>query len=115
MKANGWTVKVGFANRNFVDRCGNETFFGYNGDYTVMATFRGYGEGILGYRNCWKSGTVYAYLNDVQISNATGNVKDNSTVSSQFTYSKGDTLKINSTDGIIKLNSLQLSPPTQNI
>ena len=58
--------------------------------------------------NCYQKGQVIVYLNNQEISRATAYESKKEVT---FNYSKGDTLLIKEVNiGIIKLNSLDLSP-----
>ena len=117
MQKNGWTInadnKLGWdRNGNMVkdysNRCGRETWFGYNRGRTVgwvKTTFRGNGAATLNFGNCYKQGEVIVYLNENEISRAYNNTPK---VETNFEYNKGDVLSIKEDKGIIKLNSLKL-------
>ena len=112
MKLNGWRINTKYSmNSKYRSRCGDETWYGYNYGYSVgsaQASFEGTGTAKLSYGNCYQKGQVLVYLNNEEISRATASESKKEVT---FNYSKGDTLLIKEVNiGIIKLNSLDLSP-----
>ena len=112
MKLNGWRINAKYSmNSKYRSRCGDKTWYGYNYGFSVgsaQASFEGTGAAKLSYRNCYQKGQVIVYLNNQEISRATAYESKKEVT---FNYSKGDTLLIKEVNiGIIKLNSLDLSP-----
>ena len=112
MKLNGWKINTKYSmNSKYRSRCGDKTWYGYNYGLSVgsaQASFEGTGTAKLSYGNCYQRGQVIVYLNNEEISRAAAyeSIKEVT-----FNYSKGDILLINEVNvGIIKLNSLDLSP-----
>ena len=118
MEKNGWVFDILHHNdKDFISSCGSsDTWFGYSksgiqsqdyGDGWLSATFSGSGTVTLDYGNCHSSGNVSVYFN--------GNLKDTSSSNSPsqkilLDYSPSDVLLLEETsEGIIKLNSLTLS------
>lgn len=107
MESNGWRTINVKNTEGYDSQCGTATFYGFGRSPTrVSATFNGVGKATLRFGNCFSSGTVHAYLNDAQISSAAANVKNKLVT---FQYGPGDTIKLTN-DGIMKINSLKLSP-----
>ena len=111
MEAGGWiTNGAPHQESNFAAGCGGfKTFWAYahGGPVgSVQATFRGSGNGILNFGNCYTDGVTKVYLNGQIIGSAGPN--QNSQVN--FNYKGGDILRITEEHvGILKINSLQLN------
>ena len=112
MRSNGWRINASYSmDSKYRARCGGKTWYGYNYGMLVGSaevTFQGSGTAKLSYGNCYPQGQVIVYLNGVEISRAaaSSSMKDVT-----FNYEKYDTLVIKELNiGIIKLNSLELSP-----
>ena len=110
MVKNGWEFHVShWDKREFVDLCGNDTWYGfYVGHYkgSISTNFMESGFGILKFGNCWRHNEVVVYLNNYKMSNAFGNV---ATKEVKFRFSPGDTLKITEDGAVIKLHSLSIT------
>ena len=111
MEAGGWiTSGAPHQDNQFAARCGGfNTFWAYEyGGHvgSVQATFRGSGNGMLNFGNCYTGGVTNVYLNGQIIGSAGPN--QNSQVT--FKYKGGDILRITEEHvGILKINSLQLN------
>ena len=113
MRKNGWKIDAkGFGRENrFRKYCGGGANAWYGNKPgrklgSVQAKFQGTGKAKLSYGNCYHSGAVIVYLNNQEISRASP--KSNEVVS--FDYEKNDVLRITETIGVIKLDSLELTP-----
>ena len=112
MEAGGWiTSGAPHQEAQYAAGCGGyNTFWAYSVGAPVgfvTATFKGTGNGLLNFGNCFTrgKGMTNVYLNGQRIGSA--NANQNSEIN--FKYNKGDILKITEEwVGIIKINSLQL-------
>ena len=111
MEAGGWiTSGAPHQDNAYLAGCGGfNTFWAYADGWpvgSVQATFRGSGNGILGFGNCYGGGVTNVYHNGQLIGSAGPN--QNSQV--KFIYKGGDILRITEENvGILKINSLQLN------
>ena len=119
MEANGWVFEFSF-NSNFASIthsmsgynivCGAETWYGWAAGSPVGAvsvTLKGIGIAALNFGSCNSIGYVEVYLNNLAISKAEANVKNQHVT---FAYSTGDILTIAEFDNsIIKLNTISFA------
>ena len=83
---------------------GHEAQTNVDFDGSVSTTFSGMGRAELDFGNCYKYGTVYAYLDGNEIASAS---KETPNVTVEFDFNNESILKITEVDvGIIQLNSL---------
>jgi len=96
MEGNDWSFVLNFANGLGTSRAclGDAAFHGWassNGKGYAKKTLTGEGHIKLTYGNCWKSGEVWVWKNDVHIS--TAQLETNSEVA-EFDFEDGDVVKL---------------------
>ena len=115
MKQNGWSFHIDSDEpRQYKETCGSHhTWYGFSakGIGKVTATFTGKGTATLDYGNCLTDknldGNVNVKLNNQKIDVAP---KDTASKLITFDFNPADVLQLDeSTDAIIKLNSLTLA------
>ena len=118
MEKNGWVFDILHHNdKDFQSSCGSsDTWFGYSksgiqsqdsGNGWLSATFSGSGTFTLDYGNCHSSGKVSVYFNGILQEIAPSNSPSQKI---SLDFSPSDVLLLEETsEGIIKLNSLTLS------
>ena len=113
MENSGWTFTPNINNKGsgagleaILKACSAGTWYGWagSGNGKTSATFVGSGRATLDYGNCWISGTVNVYLNDVIIATSPIN-SPSQTIT--FHFSSNDVLSVEEVGfGVIKINSL---------
>ena len=107
----GWDLKgiKDHPNARFEGRCGTETFWGYkygNPVGKISYPFKGDGEAMLKFGNCYEKGRTKVYLNKDLIASTT--IKRNITIG--FEYKTGDILRVEERNsGIFIIHSLKIS------
>ena len=110
MKSMGWESNLSEEPGAEVDNVCKEEygFSGYHccprsGGYLVTI-FKSAGSAMLEYGNCGKNGYVWVSINDQEFSRCAKGMDNVAT----FSYKKGDILKINEFNGVIKIYSFDL-------
>ena len=113
MEDNGWVVDATFHSlTSNIATCSANTFYGWSTGSNIaqaVTKFRGNGGAKLLFGNCYNSGFVSVYLNDIQI----GYVYSQGSDIVKFNYRKGDVISIKAhsvqASAILALYSLEIT------
>ena len=94
--------------------CSGYSWYGWNPNdkqASISTTLHGSGKAVLEFGNCWKSGEVIAYKNNVEIYRAVGF----DAVQVKFDFQNGDELRITQNgQGIIQFSDLKFDTCSSN-
>ena len=113
----GWNIDVSSgkwqypASSNVYEQCGNgHAWYGWSGGANVgsiSTILKGNGRAKLNFGNCWNTGIVKVYLDDIEIGSADNNVPSKDI---EFDFQQGNVLKLRDEgpNSVIQLNSLEV-------
>ena len=115
MEANGWVFSVtsngqGISGNGLYGTCKTNTFWGWASSEAVgsaKAILKGHGTATLKFGNCYDSGNVKVYLNDLLLETAT----PKQFLSVTFAFSENDVLIVKEDFAVMQLNSLEIACP----